>query len=140
MNILQAHTRAVLALLDADDVPPPLVVLNGRVTTQAPPYVLVYFRLRTPSGVEAPELVSLEQASDVLDTWAYCHNIGSTPDAALAVAGRVRTQLLGVVPAIAGRVCFPIRHDDGQPVQRDEATGATVYDLVDVYTFTSLPG
>lgn len=141
-NVLQAHTRAVLALLDADDASPPLVVCNGIVLAGVtPPYVLVYFALRTPTGVEVPQLVSLEQTSDVLVLSAYCHSVGyDIPDAALAVAGRVRARLLGVRPVIAGRVCFPITHADGPPTSRDENTQRPVFDQIDLYQFTSLPG
>lgn len=142
MNVLQAHTRAVLALLDADDGPPPLVVCNGIVGPGVvPPYVLVYFALRTPTGFEVPEMVSLEQTSDVLVLSAYCHSVGyDTPDAALAVAGRARTRLLGVTPTIVGRVCAPIVHADGPPTARDEKTQRPVFDQIDLYQFTSLPG
>lgn len=141
-NVLQAHTRAVLALLDADDVLPALVVCNGQVPVNVtPPYVLVYFALRTPAGTEVPEMVSLEQTSDVIVTSAYCHSVGfDTPDAALGVAGRVRVCLLGVIPVITGRVCFPIAHSDGPPVARDEKSQRPVFDQIDLYQFTSLPG
>lgn len=141
MNVLQAHTRAVLALLDADNAAPPLVVCNGIVASETPPYVLVYFALSTPTGAEVPEMVSLEQTSDVLVLSAYCHSVGyDSPDNALAIAGRVRTQLLGVTPVIAGRVCFPIVHADGPPTVRDEKTQRAVFDQIDLYQFTSLPG
>lgn len=142
MNVLQAHSRAMLALLDADNTAPALVVCNGFVpAATVPPYVLVYFALRTPAGFEVPDLVSLERTSDVLVTSAYCHSVGyDVPDAALAVAGRVRTQLLGVTPTIAGRVCTPIVHTDGPPTVRDEKTQRAVFDQIDLYQFTSLPG
>jgi hypothetical protein len=141
-NVLQAHTRAVLALLAADTGPPQLVVCNGVVPDGVlPPYALLYFALRTPSGVEVPEMVSKEQTSDVLVVSAYCHSVGfDTPDAALAVAGRVRARLLGVIPVIAGRTCFPIVHSDGPPTIRDEKSQRPVFDQIDMYQFTSLPG
>jgi hypothetical protein len=140
VTALQAHAQVFLDLLDADSDAPALVALNGQVQkTQLPPYVVVYFRLHTPAGTEAPEKVSLEATSDVLDAWAYCHSVGGNPTAALAVAGRVRAALLGVEPVIAGRICYPIVHDDSQPTNRDETTGTPVYDHVDVYRFTSQP-
>jgi hypothetical protein len=140
LNILQLHKQVFLDLLDADDVSPPLVVLDGQVAGQAPPYVLLYIALRTPSGVDEPDKVSLEATSDVLNATAYCHSVGGGQHAALAVADRVRAALRGVVPVIANRVCFPIGQVDGQPVQRDETTGVPVFDQVDVWQFTSLPG
>lgn len=141
MNVLQAHAQVFLTLLDADNASPPLVVLNGRVQTgQTAPYVLLYFRQHTPSGAEVPQMVSLENTSDVLNVWAYCHSVAALdPMNALAVAGRVRARLLGVTPVITGRVCSPIVHDDSQPVGRNEDLGSAVFDQVDVYRFTSLP-
>lgn len=142
MSILLAHTRAVLALLEDDDGPPPLVVCNGIVPDGVePPYVLVYFALRTPAGLEVPGLVSLERTSDVLVVSAYSHSVGyDSPDNALAVAARVRTQLLGAEPVITNRICFPIGHADGPPTSRDEKTQRPVFDQIDLYQFTSLPG
>lgn len=142
MSILPDHTRAMLALLEADNAPPALVVHNGLVPNGGlPPYVLVYFALRTPTGLEIPGLVSLERTSDVLVVSAYCHSVGyDSPDNALAVASRVRTRLLGVEPVITGRTCFPIAHADGPPTARDEKTQRAVFDQIDLYQFTSLPG
>lgn len=140
MNVLQAHARAYLDLLDADNANPALVVLNSQVKPgEEPPYVLVYFRLHTPSGAEVPQNVSLESTSDVIDAWAYCHSVSLDPYGALGAAGRGRAALLGVTPAIAGRVCYPITHDDSKPVARDERLGQAVFDQVDVYRFRSQP-
>lgn len=140
MNILQAHADVFLTLLDADNTNPALVVVDSVVTNQAPPYVLVYFAYQTPSGVDEPDKVSLEATSDVLHTTAYCHSVGITPQSARTIAGRVRAALLGKTPTVAGRVCFPLTHQDGPPMVRDETTGTAVLDQVDVYRFTSLPG
>lgn len=141
MNAHEAHAAAIFARLRADVTPSPLRVLDGEVPKDQPmPYVLVYLRLWTPSGVEVPEKVSLENTSDVIETYAYCHSVGSTPASSRVTAGRVRVQLLGFEPTIAGRICYPITHDDGGPTGRDEATGAGVFDLIDVYKFTSQPG
>jgi hypothetical protein len=140
VSVLLAHTRAVLARLDADNASPALVVLNGKVPAgQALPYVLVYFRIRTPSGQLVPDHVSKETTSDVLDTTAYCHSVGANQDAALSVADRVRVALLGVELTIANRACYPIHHADSSPAVRDEETGQDFYDLVDVYEFRSIP-
>lgn len=140
MNVLQAHARAILDLLDADDAAPPLQVLHSQVKTgQTLPYVLVYFRLHTPSGGQVPQNVSLESTSDVIDTWAYCHSVSGDPFGALGVAGRVRAALLGKTPAVTGRACYPISHDDGRPAERDERLGTAVFDQVDVYAFRSQP-
>jgi hypothetical protein len=139
-NVLQAHVAAIHDRLDADDVAPALVVLTGVVAGDPPlPYVLVHYRLWTPSGAVEPSKVSLEKTSDVINVSAYCHCVGRDVNAALAVAGRVRTQLLGWTPTIAGRVCFPVSHEDSVPADPDETTGTDYVDQIDVYAFTSLP-
>jgi hypothetical protein len=142
LNILQLHKKVFLDLLDADDVPPALVVQDGRVETGVvPPYALCYFAFRTPSGAEEPEKVSFEAASDLLVATAYIHCVGGNANASLAVAGRVRQALRGVAPVIAGRgECSRIGQIDGAPTSRDESTGAAVHDTVDVWQFFSLPG
>lgn len=138
---LQAHVQAFLDLLDADNGPPPLAWLDGLVPVgQLPPYVVVHFTLWTPDAELAPDKVALGFDSDVIDLRAYCHCVGGNAVAARVVAGRVRTAVLNVTPTVAGRSCFPIRWKDGQPPTRDETTGATVMDLVDIYGFTSVPG
>lgn len=136
MNILQLHAQVFLGLLGAD---PDLAVLHGKVDRN-PPYVLLYFAFRTPSGTDEPQKVGKEATSDVLVTTAYCHSVAKTPLTALAVAGQVRAALLGIFPAVAGRICYPIEHADGPPLQRDESTLADVFDQVDVYRFISQPG
>lgn len=139
-SLLLAHGRVFINLLDGDNMAPALTVQNGEVEDGvSTPYVLVYLSLRTPSGREIPQDVSLEKYSDVIVTTAYCHSVGEDAEAAISVAGRVRRALLGVEPAIAARVCYPIQHDDGAPVDRDETTGDNRFDLVDVYSFKSLP-
>lgn len=144
-NILQQHAQAVLDLLAVPDgLTPALVVLDGKVPDgQTRPYVLPWFRMRTPTGLEEPDKVSLENTSDVINTTVYAHCVGDGPQASLAcraVAGRVRARLLGVIPVITGRVCYPITHEDSVPPNPDETTGVEVYDLVDVYSFISQPG
>lgn len=141
LNILQAHKQVFLDLLDADNVAPALVVLDGQVPEgTSPPYVLIYTGFRTPSGAEEPDKVSKEAASDVLYATAYCHSVGGNPHASLAVAGRVRVALRGVQPAIAGRgECSQIGQADWAPSSRDETTGTPVFDTIDVWEFFSLP-
>lgn len=135
--MIQAHANAVLALLDADDAPPALVVLDGAVPDNvSPPYVLVYFGDSSPEGADGH---SLTGTSDRFVMRIVAHCVGGNQIAARAVAQRVRAALLDVTPTVAGRQCFPIRHEDGQPTQRDESTGVLVMDKVDVYRLESLP-
>lgn len=141
MNILQAHKAAVFDRLAAAPGTPPLVPLSAVVPKeQALPYLVVHIRLWTPSSELEPDKVGFENTSDLINVVAYCHSVGGNVDAALAIAGKVRAQLLGWIPTIAGRVCFPVRHDDSTPADPDETTGVTYVDQIDMYGFTSMPG
>lgn len=141
MNILQAHKAAVFDRLAAAPGSPALVPLaGGTVALNQPlPYLVVHLRLWTPSGELEPDKVGKENTSDLLNVWAYCHSVGGNVDAALAIAGKVRGQLLGWEPAITGRVCFPIKHEDSTPADPNQTTGQTLVDQIDVYGFTSMP-
>lgn len=137
---VQAHADAVLALLNAATGTPALTVLDGSVPQGAAlPYVLVYLSDRTPGAADVPDSTPLQGDSDRLVTTIYCHCVGGNAKAARAVAQRVRGALLNVTPAIAGRICWPIRADEDQPPQRDETTGPVVMDLVSMYRLESVP-
>lgn len=141
MNVLQAHKKAFIDLLDADNVSPALVVLDGIVPVgQLVPFVLLVFSWRTPLSVDEPDKVSLENASDVIDATVICNSVADSQQGVLGVAGRVRAALLGVTPTVAGRVCAPVVHLDGAPVYRDETTLDPTFEIADQYRFTSLPG
>lgn len=137
-----AHAAAVLALLEAITAPA-LTVHDGAIPKPvpptpppAPPYVVVYFADADPIDSPSTHLTG-EARRHVTDV--YVHSVGGNGEAARIVAGRVRTALLGVRPTIAGRQCYPIRRQDGQPATRDESTGRLVIDKVDVYRVQSIP-
>ena len=135
--MIREHADAILALLRAAPGTAPLVVLDGYVPTgTTSPYVLVYFADNDPEDAESR---SAEDGPGRYVVWAYCHSVGGNADAARKVGDRVRTALLGAVPAVAGRSCFPIRREDGGPPDRDESTGVLVMDKVDVYRLASEP-
>lgn len=136
--MIQDHADAVLGLLrDAIDALPPMRVYplaDGSVPSGLrPPYVRVYISVARPDGTD------ISGTSDRAVCTAYLHQIGGDDVAARAVADACAVALLDVTPTVTGRVCWPIRHDAGQPPQREEATGPTVIDQVDVYSFASLP-
>jgi hypothetical protein len=137
----QLHAAAVLGLLDADDGPPPLVVKDGFVPAgTAPPYVLVYFVIDSPeASADFGGTSDMNYTSRRVDCFAYCHSVGANAAAARAVAARVRNALLDVLPAVTGRLAFPIRLTESQPPVRDETTGSLVMDQVDVYRLSTIP-
>lgn len=141
---IQDHFDAFKALLEAAPGSPSLAVYDGQVPGGAEPaYALVYFYIETPDGLTAPDAVPLTLDSDVIDSRAYVHSVGTDPQAsraARAVAGRVRAAVLNQRLTIAGRDCFPIRWREGQPPRRnEEIPGSTVYDQVDIYGWRSVP-
>jgi hypothetical protein len=113
---------AGLALLRADAG---LVVYpdaEGAVPlSPTPPYVRVYGAVeRTPDR--------LDGTSGQMTTRWWCHCVGATEPAALAVAMRVRVALLD--QRVAGGM---VRQEVQPPPTRDESTGTAVYDVVAVY-------
>lgn len=138
---VQAHANAVLGLLVPPSVPATTAVLDGAVPDgTVRPYLLVYMYLITPDGLQAPDAVSLNFDSDVVDFRIYCHCVGDNASAARGVSGQARVALLNVTPSVASRACFPIRWNEGNPPHRDEQSGSLVMDQVDVYAFRSVPG
>lgn len=137
MSSIQDHANAVLALLRADTL---LTVYDGRVDGTADHYVLVYSFRQLPGGEIAPDKTSLTGESSTVDMRFYCHCVGVDAVAARAVQGRVQAVLLDVAPSVAGRACFPIRWVEGQQVRRDEETLSPVFDAIDVYGLTTVPG
>lgn len=140
---IQDLADAFLALLAAAPGSPSLVVLDGEVDDEVPPYALVYFYIETPNGLVAPDAVSLAGASTAIDARAYVHCVGGDPQAsraARAVSGRVRAAVLDQVLTVPGRSCFPIEWLEGQPPRRnEEMPGSTAFDQVDVYGWRSVP-
>jgi len=135
--VIDAHAQAVLSLLGSVDDDPPLVVHDGRVPTgAAPPYVLVYFVSYDPLRADSQPLTTRSERHR-LDIYAHC--VATTAQAARMVADRVRGALLDVVPVVPGRTCWPIRHEESRPPERDETTGVLVMDAVCVYRLESVP-
>lgn len=136
MTTIAAHVDAVLALIRSA-AGPPLTVYDGAVPRGGvPPYVLVYFADADP---ELTDSRPLDGASERYVLRAYVHSVHGSATAARILGDRVRAVLLDVVPTVVGRVCWPIRREDGQPPQRDESTGVLVMDRVDVYRLESVP-
>jgi hypothetical protein len=133
----QAHAAAVLALLDADNVPPALVVYDGAVPANTvPPYVIVYTHVeQLPDGAGN----AIDGTSKTAVARYYCHCVGGNAAGARAVAQRVRAALLDVRPTIAGRVCGLIREEQSIPPARDESTLALVMDAVHIYRLRTDP-
>lgn len=135
----QALAAAGIALLQADTG---LTVFRGGVPspTPAPPYVVVRTYVNRPP--EDPDNPLTGRSGVWLAYW-YCYCVGgggldATPEsaeiAAIAVAQRVRTQLLDVRPVIPGLSCNLIKLEDSVPPQPlDESTGSPIREAIEIY-------
>jgi hypothetical protein len=134
----QLLASAAVTLLQADAG---LTVFRGGVPdpTPDPPYVVI--RTAPPDRPSDDPDNSLNGKSGVWVTHIYCYCVGGgggTPAdaevASIAVAQRVRTQLLDARITIAGLSCGPIRWDQSLPPRRsDEITGVPIVEAVEIY-------
>lgn len=132
--MIQAHANAFLALLQPGGGPP---VHDGKVPQGAvTPYLLVYFDDGDPQETDSRPLTAASQRHV---TRATVHGVGTTSSSSRAMQQYARGQLLDVVPAVTGRICAPIRREDGQPTIRDETTGTSYFDSVSTYRLESVP-
>lgn len=120
---------------------PPVSVHDGRVPVDqvtgrlpARPYVVVY----GPSDGDGTHRVDdLAGRSGWVEGRVQTTVVADSAEACRIIAARVRGSLLDVVPTITGRVCFPIRHDDSQPVRRDDDVQPPVLYAVDRWLIQS---
>jgi hypothetical protein len=76
----------------------------------------------------------------IQETYSFTiHSVGITADQAQHVAELVYTQLLGVVLAIDGRKCWPIRSVVSRPLQIDRDANPAMHYCVDVFELTTQP-
>lgn len=112
--------------------------LPPSVTTVTPPYVLVYTTVEFLAAGEDRARGIDGLASTCLTTW-YCHCVGSTEVASIAVSGQVRASLLNVRPTVAGRICDRIAQVSASPINPDEALGTSVFDVLAIYELETRP-
>ena len=137
----QAIVNAGIALLQADAS---LTVFRDSVPdpTPNPPYVVVRSTIDFPSD-DPDNSGDGKSRVRVVRWFCYCvgGGTGATPDsaevAALAVAQRVRTQLLDVRPTVTGfavGAVGPIRWEQSVPPQKaDETIGVPIREATVVY-------
>jgi len=134
----QDHADAMLALLRAESsltVYPaatggPSTVPNGAL----PPYVSVHF---VSEHLDNNNLTTLSTRTR---TRAYAHCVGANDIAARAMTAKVRDAWLDVVPVIAGRSVYPIRHEQTREAQPTEPIAPTTVTITVVYRLEDQPG
>jgi len=133
----QADADALLALLRARPITVYPATGGGPSTVPVgatPPYVAVHFVTEHANGDR------LDTKSTRTRTRAYAHCVGANDIAARAMADQVQTAWLDVVPSIAGRNCFPIRHETSRDPYSTEPVALTTVTITAVYRLESVPG
>lgn len=136
-GLLQDHSDAVMDLLYASSLTVfpsedggAVIVPNGT----PPPFVTAHTVVGRLNGNRLPT------RSTRLLVRIHVHCTGVDDVQARGVSDLVAAALLDVRPVIAGRTCFPIRHESQQPPREDESTGALLATLTEVYRLETLPG
>lgn len=127
------YKQAVIDLLEAD---PQLAgaVYAGEVTGTPPArYVLLFSTL-----VHDSDILTGPQSDHLVEI--TIHSVGSTPDQAEWVAGRVTAALLNVKPVIEGRSSGRIRHTGADPIRYDDSTSPRVWFAADEFSLHTTKG
>ena len=132
-----AHVQAVLTLLAA--ATPAHTVYVGEVTADSP--ATPYWLVTTDPGVLDRD--TLAGGSSRIDLRVQVKSVGATAREAIEAARAARSVLVDVVPVIAGRRCWPIRHTDTLPVVPDPGvttlTSRRLHLAVDTFRLASVP-
>lgn len=106
---------AILALVRSS-VPVTCAIYEGQAPSGAePPYAVLYFDSGRKSAFERN---ILNEAPRDLRYQTTC--VGSTPEQARWVADKVGAALYGAVPAVPGRLVWPVIEESSQPIRRDD--------------------
>ena len=106
---------AILSLLRTS-VPATCAIYEGQAPSGAdPPYAVLYFDSGRKSAFERN---ILNEAPRDLRYQTTC--VGSTPEQARWVADKVGAALYATVPAVSGRLVWPVIEEASQPVRRDD--------------------
>ena len=106
---------AILALVRSS-VPETCAIYEGQAPSAAePPYAVLYFDSGRKSAFERN---ILNEAPRDLRYQTTC--VGSTPEHARWVADKVGAALYGAVPAVPGRLVWPVIEEASQPIRRDD--------------------
>ncbi len=126
--LLNAHPQLAGKVYDAHV---PVDPTTGK--PPVPPYVVLY--AQTPHST----VNNLTGQSGATDASHQTTTIGLEADSVRVFQAYVKAALLDVVPTIAGRQAFPIRHDYSNPVRRDDDIQPPVMYGVDGWQLYTAP-
>lgn len=131
-TLVEDHVTAVLELVRTD---PQLVdvVFEGDVDDDPDMYVNVYHDTGFYGSHDAQGI-----QSDVEITFTI-HSIGVDRWQATWASGRVTASLLDIVPIVAGRKCWRIRHAGSSPVAKDDDVSPPKFFAADRFVLRSTP-
>lgn len=126
------HITGVRDLLDAQ-LPAAISVGIASGIGLNPPYVVLYSDPGTPEGTLGDRYRDL-----LVEFQVTC--VGSGPEQALDVAGKVRAVLLTQQPAISGRTVQPLwQEPSGEPVRRDDDVSPPLFYLPLIFQMRTEP-
>lgn len=131
-TLIEDHVTAVLGLLRAESALAELV-FEGDVEGDPDMYVNVYHDTGFYGSHDAQGI-----QSDVDITFTI-HSIGLDRWQATWASGRVTARLLDVVPVVAGRRCWRIRHAGSAPVSKDNDVTPPKFFAADRFVLRSTP-
>lgn len=105
---------------------------NGNIDQNAdPPYVVVHSNVDYPKNGIANTLTG---SSDCVQAYWYCHSVGATRDAALAVSNMVRLSLLNKWITVSGFNSGIIERLAGTAMSEDIDSGTPIFEITSVYS------
>jgi hypothetical protein len=126
------HLQAARDLLDAQ-TPAAIRFGIGVAPTGSPPYAVLYVREVTAEGWLGDRYRDL-----LVEFQTTC--VGTGPEQAMDVADKVRTTLLTMQPAVAGRTVQPLwQEPTGEPLLRDDDVTPPLYYLPLIFRMRSEP-
>lgn len=136
--MIRAHKNSFLALIRGAPILAAktfdALAKNPDGSKVAPLYVVVH----SDAGIRSSErLLAAQTRADFTYT---VHSVGETAEQAQLGAERVYAQVLGKVPVVAGRKCWPITAETSQPVRLDTDVSPPLFYAVDVFRLSSIPG
>lgn len=134
-----AHFDGVKALMTAPLIVHDTVVpLNADGTPVRASYAVLY-DLGPDKPPDDDRFTAPQTADSAVELRYVVRAVGETPHAAREVTKASSRQLIKATPAVAGRVCFPLRLDESGDVKQTEDVSPPLYFIDSHYLLRSQP-
>lgn len=125
------HTDAILALIHAGST---VAIHDGTVPAGA---ALPYNVLFTDDGLDESD--TFDGTPTTLTVHIQVTSSGLTRQSAQVAHDQAHAALIGVIPAVSGRSCSPVRQVNSRPITEDRDVTPHVLYAVNEYAFHSVP-